>query len=137
MADDSQTSKVASAMRQINRAWLDGQLEDLEGMVHPEIVMVFPGFEGRSQGRGEFIAGFEDFLDTCTVHQFREHDYQVDVFDDAAVVSFAYDMDYEREERRFRATGRDLWVFRKRDGDWVAVWRTMLEVEEKPIDGIL
>ena len=26
-------------MRRINRAWLDGQVEDLAPMVHPEIVM--------------------------------------------------------------------------------------------------
>ena len=29
-------------MRRINRARLDGQVEDLAPMVHPEIVMIFP-----------------------------------------------------------------------------------------------
>jgi hypothetical protein len=39
---------------------------------------------------------------------------------------------YERSGERFRATGRDLWVFQKQSGAWIAVWRTMLDVDERP-----
>jgi prepilin-type processing-associated H-X9-DG protein len=117
-------------MRRINRAWLDGHVEDLIPMVHPEIVMVFPGFAGRVQGREDFLAGFREFCQNAKIHEFREDDYQVDVAGDMAVVAFRYEMVYERPGGRLRSTGRDMWVFQNQGGAWIAVWRTMLDMEE-------
>ena len=51
-----------------------------------------------------------------------------------SVVSFAYEMVYERDGRRSRATGRDLWVFARQQGGWLAVWRTMLDLAEQPAE---
>lgn len=41
-------------------------------------------------------------------------------------------MVYERSEERYRATGRDLWVFEKQGEAWIGVWRAMLEMKEDP-----
>jgi ketosteroid isomerase-like protein len=122
---------AAAAMRQINQAWLSGRVEDLAPMVHPEFVMVFPGFAGRAQGREQLLAGFRDFCQNATTREFRESDRQIDVAGDTAVVTFRFEMVYERSGGRYRATGRDLWVFQYEDTGWVAVWRTMLDMEEK------
>jgi len=130
MVEESKRDSTAATMRRINRAWLDGRVEDLALMVHPEIVMVFPGFAGRIQGREDFLAGFRDFCQTARIHEFREHDHQVDIAGDMAVVTFRYEMVYERSGGRFRSTGRDLWVFQSQGGAWIAVWRTMLDMEE-------
>ncbi len=130
MVEESRREDVAAALRRINRAWLDGRVDDLAPLVHPEIVMVIPGFAGRVQGREPFLAGFDDFCRNARVHEFREHDHQVDVAGDTAVVSVRFEMVYERSGERYRATGRDLWVFQHERGAWVAVWRTMLDVEE-------
>ena len=128
--DKSERQDAAKAMRRINQAWVDGQVEDLAPMVHPEIVMVAPGFSGSIQGREDFLAGFRDFRQNATMHEFREYDQQVDVAGNTAVVTFRYEMVYERSGERYRSTGRDLWVFEKQDGAWIAVWRTMLDMEE-------
>jgi ketosteroid isomerase-like protein len=130
MIDESKRADVAKAMRQINQAWLNGKVQDLAPVVHAEIVMVFPGFAGRVQGRQTLLAGFADFCQNATIHEFREHDHQVDVTGDTAVVTFQYDMVYERSGARYRSTGRDLWVFQLQDTAWIAVWRTMLDMEE-------
>ena len=76
--------------------------------------------------------GFVDFCQHATVDEFREHDLQVDVTGDTAVVSFAYEMVYERYGERYRATGRDLWVFAKQGKDWLVVWRAMFDLAENP-----
>src|SRR5712691_539991 len=110
MVDESKREDAATAMRQINQAWLSGQIEDVAPMVHPEIVMVFPDFSGRIQGREDFLAGFRDFCQNATIQEFREHDQQVDVAGDTAVATFRYKMIYERSGKRYRLTGRDLWV---------------------------
>jgi len=35
-------------MRQINRAWRDGRVEDLAPMVHPKVAMVSPDITGKT-----------------------------------------------------------------------------------------
>jgi ketosteroid isomerase-like protein len=124
---------AARTMREINQAWLAGKIDELAPMVHPEMVMVGPGFAGRSQGREAFLAGFRDFCENAKTHEFREDEYQVDVVGDTAIVSFRFEMVYERSAKRYRSTGRDFWVFGKQAGSWIAVWRTMLDVEESEL----
>jgi ketosteroid isomerase-like protein len=119
-------------MRRINRVWLDGQVEALTPMIHPEIVMALPGFAQRIQGLEPFLAGFRDFCQNARIHEFRDHDFQVDVAGGTAVVTFRYELDYERSGERYHSTGRDLWVFQNHNDAWIAVWRTMLDMEEKP-----
>jgi hypothetical protein len=130
MGDAPQSRSVANAMRRINEAWVGGRMDDMTPVVHPEIVMVFPGFTGRARGRDEFLAGFRGFVESATIHEFTPDDFQIDVIGATAVITFGYVMKYERSRERWRATGRDLWVFQRRDADWVAVWRTMLEMNE-------
>ncbi len=117
-------------MRQINKAWLDGRLEDLAPMIHPKIVMVFPGFTGHAQGKEAFLAGFQDFCQNAKTLEYQERDLEADIAADTAVVSFRYEMVYERSGERYRSTGRDLWVFHMEGESWVAIWRAMLDVDE-------
>jgi hypothetical protein len=132
MREESKREAVAETMRQINQVWLDRQVEPLAPMLHSDIVMAAPGFAGRIQGRDEFLAGFRDFCQNATVHEFRDHDYTIDVAGETAVVTFRYDMVYERSGERYHSTGRDFWVFQNEGDAWVAVWRTMLNTEEQP-----
>jgi len=108
MEPESKHEAAEAAMRRINRLWLDGQVDALAPMVHQEIVMVLPGFTARTQGRQEFLAGFRDFCQNATIHEFRDYDLQVNVAGHTAVVTFRYEMVYERSGERYRATGRDL-----------------------------
>ena len=133
---ESKSESVATAMRQINQAWLKGQVEDLAPLVHSEIVMVLPDFAGKIQGRQAFLAGFHDFCQNATVQEYREHDQQVDLAGGTAVITFRYEMVYERSGERYRATGRDLWVFQNDDGRWIAVWRAMLEMAENALKSL-
>lgn len=131
MTGESKHESAAAAMRQINSLWLAGQVDKLEPVVHPEIVMAFPGFTGRMQGREEFLAGFRDFCQSARIIEFDDHDHQIDVAGNTAVVTFRYDMIYERSGERYCSTGRDLWIFQREGNEWIAVWRTMLDMEEK------
>lgn len=123
---------VEQTMRRINRLWLEGDVDALGPMVDSDVVMVVPGFTGRVQGREPFLKGFRDFCLNAKVHSFTDSDYQSDVIGDSAVATFRYEMVYEWSGARSRAVGRDLWMFRNRDGEWIAVWRAMLESQEQP-----
>jgi ketosteroid isomerase-like protein len=132
MADNAPNEHVSAVMRQINQAWIAGRVDDLAPFLHPKIVMVVPGFSGRIQGRESFLAGFRDFSQNSRILEFNEIDQQVDVVGETAVVSFRYEMVYEQNAKSSRAVGRDVWVFEKQESAWLAVWRTMLETEERP-----
>jgi uncharacterized protein (TIGR02246 family) len=132
MLDESSRTEVAAAIERINRTWLDRRPADLVPLFHPALTMVFPGFSGRAEGREANLAGFTDFCTHATVHEYRERDQQIDVIGDTAIVSFGFEIVYERGGKRSRATGRDLWVFARQERVWLAVWRTMFDLAEEP-----
>ncbi len=131
----TESERVSEALGRINRAWLDGRPQDIGELVHPEITMVFPGFAGRATGRDAFIAGFVDFCQSARIVSYHEHDHRVDLIADTAVASFRFEMIYERDGSVCRAVGRDLWVFARQAGAWLACWRTMLDLQEEPALG--
>jgi hypothetical protein len=133
MPDKSKMREPAEVMREINRTWLEKRIDDLIPFFHEEIMMVFPGFSGTITGRKQFLDGFRDFVDHAVVNEFREEDYQTDIAGNTAVISFNFAMDYERAGKRYHSTGRDLWVFEGKADSWIAVWRTMIGVDEKEI----
>jgi uncharacterized protein DUF4440 len=130
---ESQTTReeVSAALQRINRAWLERRTDDLVPLLHPEITLVFPGFAGRAEGREAIVAGFADFCQNATIQEYREANHQTDVIGDTAVASFTYEMLYEQSGKRSRATGRDLWIFARQGSEWLAVWRTMLDIAEQ------
>jgi ketosteroid isomerase-like protein len=128
--DDVFRAAVAQEMQLINAAWLNGQVDDMEGSIHPDIVMAIPGLAARVQGRDALLAGFRDFCNNAKVHEFHDREMQIDVAGRTAVVTIQYEMLYERSGARYRATGRDLWVFERHGDSCIAVWRTMLDMQE-------
>jgi ketosteroid isomerase-like protein len=132
VANEASRTEVATALDVINRAWRERRPADLVSLFHPDMTMVLPRFSGRVAGRDANVAGFDDFCSNATVHEYRESGQQIDVVGDTAVATFTYEMVYERDGKRSRATGRDLWVF-ARDGErWLAMWGTMLDLAEQP-----
>jgi hypothetical protein len=57
-------------MRRINQAWLKGAVDDMAPLVDLDIVMIFPGFSGRAQGRKAFLAGFREIHESTVIEAF-------------------------------------------------------------------
>jgi ketosteroid isomerase-like protein len=129
----SDVERVENLIHLINSAWREGRTDDLATFFHPDIVMVFPNFSGRSNGSSAMVSGFKDFCDNAHVHEYDESNFQIDVVGNSAIVSFSFFMIYERDRSKYRSTGRDLWVFSKSDLEWKAAWRTMLDIHEEPV----
>jgi ketosteroid isomerase-like protein len=126
--------QVSLLIDKINSAWTKGRPQDLNELFHERIVMAFPGFGGRAAGKTKMIAGFEDFCTNARLHRFAESDRQIDIVGDVAVATFAFDLIYEREGQKYQSAGRDLWVFERSPDNWLAVWRTILDVSEESVD---
>ena len=128
-------SEVRETMTAINQAWLENRPADMGSSLHPDITMVFPGFSGIITGRDALLASFTEFCKNARVLEYEESDLQIQISSNVAVVSFRFNMLYERPSYRERSTGRDVWVFERVEGKWLAVWRTMVDLQTKRESG--
>jgi len=137
MPDDlnhDKSGNIEESLGRIREAWFSGQPENMKPLLDEKIVMVYPGFAGRSEGQEAFIAGYVDFCENALMTSFQERDLQIDVRGVTAVASYAFEMTYEREGNKYLSKGRDLWVFTRKHDGWVAVWRTILDLTEEPVN---
>jgi Domain of unknown function (DUF4440) len=123
------TSEAQKTMTAINQAWLENRPAEMQPYLHPDIIMVLPGFTGKIAGRKNLLDGFVEFCTNARVLEYQESDLQIQVVGNAAFVSFRFDMVYERASYREHSTGRDVWAFERVDEKWLAVWRTMVELQ--------
>jgi ketosteroid isomerase-like protein len=125
------TTEVHAVLASINAAWREGHPLSMLDHLHPEITMAFPGFKGAIRGRDAFVASYVEFCANARVIEYEESDESIDVIGDCAIATFRFRMLYERATYREDSAGRDLWVFRKQGDQWIAVWRTMMELAEE------
>ena len=132
MTSDIKDSKlqVHEVLSAINQAWRDNTPLGMSQYLHPGIVMKYPGFSGEVIGRDALLASFVEFCTNARVLEYQESNEQINVIGNCAVASFQFEMLYERTQYQERSKGRDLWVFQCISDKWVAVWRTMMELEE-------
>ena len=132
MTSDMKDTKlqVHEVLSAINQAWRSNTPLGMSHYLHPDIVMKFPGFSGEVAGRDAFLASFVEFCSNAKVLEYKESNEQINVVGNCAVASFQFEMLYERTKYQERSKGRDLWVFQCISDTWVAVWRTMMELEE-------
>ena len=121
---------VHKVMSAINQAWRSNVPLEMSQYLHSDIVMKFPGFSGEVAGRDALLASFIEFCQNAQVLEYQESNEQINVIGDCAVVSFHFEMLYERAKYKERSKGRDIWVFQYISKKWIAVWRTMMELEE-------
>ena len=124
-------SEVHNVLAAINSAWREGRPQAMRHSLHPEITMTLPGFHGTVRGRDTLIASFEEFCANARVLEYEESEETIEVVGDSAIATYRFRMLYERASYREVSTGRDLWVFQRQDGQWLAVWRTMLDLAEE------
>ena len=123
-------SEVRETITAINQAWRTGRVREMAAYIHPDIVMKFPKFSGQIAGREKLLASFEEFCANARVIEHTETDLQIEVVGNCAIVSFHFVMLYERPAYRELSSGRDLWVFQRESGRWLAIWRTLVDVVE-------
>lgn len=97
--------------------------------IHPEIAIVPPGLTETLRGCDLLVASFEEFCHNAIVLEYEETDEHIDVVGNCAVATFRFRMVYERTAYREDCSGRDLWVFERQKGRWIAVWRAMLDLK--------
>ena len=119
-------SEPWDVVREINRAWVEGHPDDMALCLHLDVVMVGPGFSGRSVGRDACIASYREFCDAAEIHEFAETDPHVDLTADTAVVTYRFTITYTMDAEHHTDRGHDLFVLTRAGEGWQVVWRTLV-----------
>jgi hypothetical protein len=113
--------EIWTTVRQLNDTWTKGSPADLDAFFHEHMVAFTPMTRERVAGRAACLAGWKGFCDAALVHRWEEIDPQIEVYGDAAVVTYYYDLECDMEGHTIKMTGRDMFFFVKEAGRWLAV----------------
>lgn len=121
---------VRAVLRRINDAWLTGHFDDLGQYFHENMVVVPPGYHMRLNGRDACVRSYRDFTAAATIDEFMLHDPSVEVVGDTATAMSRFDTVYRLEGKTYRESGFDLFVLNRTGDDWLAVFRTVIQLAD-------
>lgn len=125
MDEQRDASQLAQITSEINAAWVAGDIERATDHFHPRVVVVARGAAQRVEGRDACLQSYRDFTAHAVVHELTTGDPHIDLFGETAIVITPFRIDYEMNGVRSVERGRDVFVFARAGGRWVAVWRTL------------
>ena len=121
-------TEVAIALRRLSESWRNRRYDELRDCFHDSAVMAVPGFSGRVAGRDALVESYREFMDRSTLDSYAEAPATIEIFENAAIAHFQWEMVWTSGGKQDRSSGRDLFAFVREpeSGRWKAVWRTML-----------
>ena len=126
--------EIGELIRRMNDTWVKGHPEELASFFHEDIVMVHPDFSQQTEGREACVASYADFCAQAAIQDLKLGELTINVFGDAAVATYSYEIAYEMGGERFNDEGRDIFVFTRAGGKWQAVWRTMIVSQAESVN---
>jgi hypothetical protein len=118
--------EVREVVQQINHAWSEGRIQDLNPFFHEHAVIVGPDYQELSRGRVACVKSYADFLSHAKVIDHHEGEPAIDVWGSMAIATYRWKMSYDLSGLRYREKGHDTFAFINEDRRWQAVWRLML-----------
>ncbi|MGA2667345.1 MAG: nuclear transport factor 2 family protein [Ignavibacteria bacterium] len=122
----SAQQEIWQVIQKINNAWSENRTEELHQYFYKDFVIVGTDLHPLAKGRDACIKSYKDFVSEAVVHEYKESDPVIDIFDDTAVAGYKFDITYEMKGKTYIEDGRDLFVFINGNGKWLAVWRMLL-----------
>lgn len=120
---NTHTKDIERLVEQLNDAWLNDQIEDMETLFHKQVVMIEPGIHRKITGREVMINSYREFIDSAEIIDFKIKDTYIDLFETTAVVLYTFRIKYRVETTNYDETGTEILVFNRHNNDWKIVWR--------------
>ena len=126
--------EIQQVIQLLNDTWSKGNPRDLGNFFREDIVMINPDFSQRTEGREACVASYEGFCKQAAILDLKIGEPVINVFNDTAIASYSWEIAYEMGGEQFNDTGRDIFLFVREDGKWMAVWRTMIVPQYESIN---
>jgi ketosteroid isomerase-like protein len=122
-AGESTEQRIRDVIATIDAAWRLKQFTGLDQCFHEDAVIVGPGYTEYARGREKCAESYREFATNAAVLSYSESSHTLRTWETIAVYTFAWEMQYQRQEGPKRETGTDQLVFELMDGHWQLVWR--------------
>lgn len=86
-------------------------------------MILSPDFSKLSADRATSIESFSSFIMAATVSDFSSDEFQIELFETTALVTYSFTIEYEMHDKTYRKKGNDLFAFERSENGWLAVWR--------------
>ncbi len=123
---ESDKKLVEETMKSINNAWLKGNTDELQNYFHKDMVIVHPNFRKRAEGADECVKTYASFVENSELIALKQNEMMIDIYEDTAIAAYLFNIRYRLEDEFFEESGKDMFVFRKYNDKWLAVWRTIV-----------
>lgn len=120
---NSTEDAVREIIANIDAAWRLKQLDGLDQCFHENAVIVGPGYAEFARGRAKCADSYREFATNAAVLSYAESLHALRTWETVAVYTFAWQMEYQRQEGPKRESGTDQLVFELVAGRWQLVWR--------------
>jgi hypothetical protein len=121
---------IRAVIERMNRAWLEGTIEDLPAALdecfHPAMKIRGGDLQVHGAGKDACIQSYLDFLDDAVIHRCVIEPAEIDVAGDTAMAIYGWEMTYETEGQTYTESGSDILALGRFDGRWLITWRAML-----------
>jgi hypothetical protein len=119
---------IRMLLGKISAAWRQGRMEELGEYFHDDMVIRGPELQAMGRGRDVCVGSYKDFISQATVQELKEGDAEIDVWGNSAVAWYPWEMRYQMGGHSYHESGRDLFVFVREEGKWLAAWRAVLQI---------
>jgi uncharacterized protein (TIGR02246 family) len=120
---------IRAVITSICNAWQTGPPGSIAGGIRAhfaaDAVIVGPDLTRVARGRDAVAQSYADFAASATIVESSLDDPEIDVSSDVAVATMTWRMRYTYEGAQMREGGVDTYVFARRDGRWLVVWRRL------------
>lgn len=118
---DPVKQEVWNTVRALNDAWTKGKPEDLNNYFHERMVAITATDRERLEGRQACFTSWNNFTKAANIHHWKELEPRIQLYGNTAVVTYYFDMSFTMGGQTIDLGGRDMFVFVKEGGKWLAV----------------
>lgn len=119
--DHPTKAEIWETVRIANDAWTKGDPTDLTNFFHPHMIAITPTVRGRLESGASCVAGWKKFREGAQIHSWKEVSPVINLFGDAAVVAYEYEMEVTMAGKKVGLTGRDMMFVVREGGKWWVV----------------
>jgi ketosteroid isomerase-like protein len=119
---------ISDIAQKINDLWINNKTGELYNYLSNDVVFASPGFHKYLKGKDLCINSYKEFMAQATIRDFQIEQINVDMFNDIAIATYHFSIEYDKNGQRYSEKGYELMAFREFDNQWLLIWRTQMPV---------
>lgn len=116
--------EVWNTIQKMNKCWTCGdpsELEKLSDYFHEKMVAITATDKYRLEGKEACFNAWKGFAENAEIHSWKAKDQKIQVYRNAAVVTYYFDMSFDMDGQSMHLDGRDMFTLIKENDKWLIV----------------